>query len=96
MTKRTHTCGELRPVNAGQEVVLNGWVGKKRDLGGIIFIDIRDRYGITQLKISPEKQTIHKIATGVGNEFVISAKGKVIKRESVNKNIPTGFIEVDV
>lgn len=96
MTKRTHTCGELRPVNAGQEVVLNGWVGKKRDLGGIIFIDIRDRYGITQLKISPEKQTIHKIATGVGNEYVISAKGKVIKRESVNKNIPTGFIEVDV
>jgi aspartyl-tRNA synthetase len=96
LTKRTHTCGELRPVNAGQEVVLNGWVGKKRDLGGIIFIDIRDRYGITQLKISPEKQTIHKIATGVGNEYVISAKGKVIKRESVNKNIPTGFIEVDV
>jgi aspartyl-tRNA synthetase len=96
LTKRTHTCGELRPGNAGQEVVLNGWVGKKRDLGGIIFIDIRDRYGITQLKISPEKQTIHKIATGVGNEYVISAKGKVINRESINKNIPTGFIEVDV
>ena len=96
MIKRTHTCGELRAENAGQEVVLNGWVGKKRDLGGIIFIDIRDRYGITQLKISPEKLAPHNIASGLGNEFVISAKGKVIERESVNKNIPTGLIEVDV
>ncbi len=96
MIKRTHTCGELRAENAGQEVVLNGWVGKKRDLGGIIFIDIRDRYGITQLKISPEKLAPHSIASGLGNEFVISAKGKVIERESVNKNIPTGLIEVDV
>lgn len=96
MIKRTHTCGELRAENAGQEVVLNGWVGKKRDLGGIIFIDIRDRYGITQLKISPEKLAPHKVASDVGNEFVISAKGRVIERESVNKNIPTGLIEVDV
>jgi len=96
LIKRTHTCGELRAENAGQEVVLNGWVGKKRDLGGIIFIDIRDRYGITQLKISPEKLAPHNIASGLGNEFVISAKGKVIERESVNKNIPTGLIEVDV
>lgn len=96
MIKRTHTCGELRKDNAGQEVVLNGWVGKKRDLGGIIFIDIRDRYGITQLKISPEKLAPHSIASAAGNEFVISAKGRVIERESVNKNIPTGLIEVDV
>ncbi len=96
MIKRTHTCGELRKENAGQEVVLNGWVGKKRDLGGIIFIDIRDRYGITQLKISPEKLAPHSIASAAGNEFVISAKGRVIERESVNKNIPTGLIEVDV
>lgn len=54
--KRTNTCGDLRTGNIGEEVLLNGWVSKRRDLGGIIFIDIRDRYGITQLKISPEKR----------------------------------------
>jgi len=96
LRKRTNTCGELRPENIGQEVVLNGWVGKKRDLGGIIFIDLRDRYGITQLKISPEKKLVHEIASSTGNEYVVSAKGKVIARESVNKNIATGYVEVDV
>ncbi len=96
MRKRTNTCGELRPEHIGQEVVLNGWVGKKRDLGGIIFIDLRDRYGITQLKISPDKKSVHQIATSAGNEYVVSAKGTVIGRESINNNIPTGFVEVDV
>ncbi len=94
--KRTNTCGDLRTGNIGEEVLLNGWVAKRRDLGGIIFIDIRDRYGITQLKISPEKRSVHDVALSLGNEFVISAKGKVIGRESINKNIPTGEIEVDV
>lgn len=77
-------------------MALNGWVSKKRDLGGIFFIDLRDRYGITQLKIMPGKEELHKKALTLGNEYVISATGKVVKRESVNKNIPTGMIEVEV
>lgn len=94
--KRTNTCGELNTRNIGETVVLNGWVAKKRDLGGIIFIDVRDRYGITQIKISPDRKDISALAASLGNEFVISAKGKVIQRESPNKNIPTGEIEIDV
>ena len=94
--KRTNTCGELNTRNTGATVVLNGWVAKKRDLGGIIFIDVRDRYGITQIKVSPDKKEISALAASLGNEFVISAKGKVIQRESPNKNIPTGEIEIDV
>ncbi len=94
--KRTNTCGELNTRNIGETVVLNGWVAKKRDLGGIIFIDVRDRYGITQIKVSPEKKEVSALAASLGNEFVISAKGKVIQRESSNKNIPTGEIEIEV
>lgn len=94
--KRTHTCGELRIADENQTVTLNGWVSKRRDLGGLFFIDLRDRYGITQLKIAPDKKEIYGIAAKLGNEFVISVTGKVIKRESINKNIPTGEIEIDV
>ncbi len=94
--KRTHTCGDLSIADENKNVTLNGWVSKKRDLGGLLFIDLRDRYGITQLKIAPEKKSIYDIASKLGNEFVISASGKVIKRESINKNIPTGEIEIDV
>jgi aspartyl-tRNA synthetase len=94
--KRTHTCGELNVDNIGLMVTLNGWVAKRRDLGGLLFIDLRDRFGITQLNINPDKKDIYNIALKLGNEFVISAKGKVIKRESINKNIPTGEIEIDV
>ncbi|MDQ1266537.1 MAG: aspartyl-tRNA synthetase [Bacteroidota bacterium] len=95
-SKRTHTCGELVLTDSGKMVTLNGWVSKKRDLGGILFIDLRDRYGLTQLKISPDKTELYNIASGLGNEFVITAAGRVINRESVNKNIPTGDIEIDV
>ena len=95
-TGRTNTCGELNISAIGNDVVLNGWVAKKRDLGGLLFIDLRDRYGITQLKINPENKEVYEIASSLGNEYVISASGKVIKRESVNKNIPTGDIEIDV
>jgi aspartyl-tRNA synthetase len=95
-SKRTHTCGELKTDNIGNKVTLNGWVAKKRDLGGLLFIDLRDRYGITQLNIHPEKKSIYDVALKLGNEFVISASGTVIKRESINKNIPTGEIELDV
>lgn len=94
--KRTNTCGDLRIADENKTVTLNGWVAKKRDLGGLIFIDLRDRYGITQLRIIPEKKDLYEKASHLGNEFVISASGKVIKRQSVNKNIPTGEIEIDV
>ena len=94
--KRTHTCGELTVSNIGDLVTLNGWVAKRRDLGGLLFIDLRDRYGITQLKINPDKKELFNLAIKLGNEFVISAKGNVIKRESINKNIATGEIEIDV
>jgi aspartyl-tRNA synthetase len=94
--KRTHTCGELGVDNIGNEIILNGWVSKRRNLGGLLFIDLRDRYGITQLKINPDNKNVYDLALKLGNEFVISAKGKVIRRESINKNIPTGEIEIDV
>ena len=92
---RTNTCGDLSISNINESVTLNGWVAKKRDLGGILFIDLRDRYGITQVKIDPDKKELYDIASKVGNEFVISVSGKVIERSSKNKNIPTGEIEVD-
>ena len=94
--KRTHNCGELNASAIGENITLNGWVAKKRDLGGILFIDLRDRYGIPQLKINPENKNLYDSGIKLGNEFVISATGKVIKRESINKNIPTGEIEIEV
>ena len=94
--KRTHTCGELRLTDINSKITLNGWVSKKRDLGGLLFIDIRDRYGLTQIKIAPENTEAYTKAIKLGQEFVISVSGKVIKRESINKNIPTGEIEIEV
>lgn len=94
--KRTHTCGELRLTDINSQITLNGWVSKKRDLGGLLFIDIRDRYGLTQIKIAPENTDAYTKAIKLGQEFVISVSGKVIKRESINKNIPTGEIEIEV
>jgi len=93
---RTHTCGDLNLSNLNSVVTLNGWVAKKRDLGGLLFIDLRDRYGITQIKIAPENKEIYDVASKIGNEFVISVGGVVIERESKNKNIPTGEIEIEV
>jgi aspartyl-tRNA synthetase len=95
-TKRTNTCGELNITAKGKYVTLNGWVTKVRDLGGLLFIDLRDRYGLTQLKINPDKKDIYEKAITLGNEYVISASGKVIERESKNPNISTGEIEIDV
>lgn len=94
--KRTHNCGELNLKNENETVTLNGWVAKKRDLGGLLFIDLRDRYGITQLKAVPENIEIYNTALKLGQEFVISVTGKVLQRESVNKNIPTGEIEIEL
>ncbi|HEY5536160.1 MAG TPA: aspartate--tRNA ligase [Ignavibacteria bacterium] len=94
-SKRTHNCGELNLNFLNHNITLNGWVAKKRDLGGLIFVDIRDRYGITQIKFNSDSPDIYNSAEKLGNEFVISVSGKVIKRESINKNIPTGEIEIE-
>ncbi len=94
--KRTHNCGELNISAIGKIVTLNGWVSRIRDLGGLYFIDLRDRYGITQLKINPDKKDVYDTSLKLRNECVISATGKVIKRESINRNIPTGEIEIVV
>lgn len=91
---RTHNNGELRINNVGENVVLAGWVAKKRNLGGLIFVDLRDRQGITQVVCKPENKN-YAILENVKNEYVIKVVGKVIERESKNKNIPTGEIEVD-
>jgi aspartyl-tRNA synthetase len=93
-TQRTHTLGELGLTNVGSKVTLNGWVSDKRDLGGVIFINLRDRYGITQITINSENAEAYNIAKSLGLEYVISASGKVQKRTSVNPSMKTGEIEV--
>ena len=92
---RTHTCGELRLANLSQQVTLAGWVQKVRNLGAMTFIDIRDRYGITQLVVEEHSSAdIKEIAAQLGREYVIQATGKVVERSSKNTKIPTGEIEV--
>ncbi len=94
---RTHTCGELRQSNIGENVVLNGWVDTRRDLGGLIFIDLRDRYGITQIVFEPSfNEKAHREAGNLRNEYVISIEGIVRKRppETDNSDIATGHIDV--
>ena len=95
---RTHTCGELRPDHINEEVQLSGWVQKVRDKGALMWIDLRDRYGITQLLFKEEdtpRELLDKVRS-LGREYVITAKGIVIERESKNPNIPTGDIEIKV
>lgn len=94
---RTHTCGELRLENVNEMVTLSGWVQKVRHLGGMSFVDLRDRYGITQLTFNEElDEAILKQARDLGREYVIQVQGKVVERESKNTNIPTGNIEIFV
>ncbi len=94
---RTHTCGELRLENSNQTVTLAGWVQRSRDLGGMTFVDLRDRYGITQLAFNlEENEALCLQARKLGREFVIQVEGAVIERSSKNKNIPTGEIEIIV
>lgn len=94
---RTHTCGELNISHLGQHVTLCGWVQKSRDLGGMTFIDVRDRYGLTQLVFNPDTDAALRDKTReLGREFVIKASGKVIERTSKNNKIPTGEIEIAV
>ena len=93
---RTHTCGELRLKNQGETVTLAGWVQKVRDLGSVIFVDIRDRYGITQIYFDTElNKELHEKAKKLGREFVIQVTGKVRERSSKNPNLPTGEIEIE-
>ena len=97
MLKRTHNCGELRTENGGQVVVLNGWVNRCRNLGGLLFIDVRDRYGMTQVVFDPETdQDLFGSARNLGLEDVIAVKGLVRPRpkEALNPELPTGAIEV--
>lgn len=94
---RTHTCGQLRIENVGQKVTLAGWVQKSRKLGGMTFIDLRDRYGLTQLVVEADAPAaLVEVATGLGREFVIQAKGEVLERQSKNAKMATGDIEIKV
>jgi len=94
---RTHTCGELTLADLGNEVKLCGWVQKARDLGGMTFVDMRDRYGITQLAFnSDDDPALRANARDLGREYVIQVKGTVIERTSKNLKIPTGEIEIKV
>ncbi|HBN38951.1 MAG TPA: Asp-tRNA(Asn)/Glu-tRNA(Gln) amidotransferase GatCAB subunit C, partial [Ruminococcaceae bacterium] len=95
--KRTNYCGELRLADAGKEVTLFGWCQRQRDLGNLIFIDLRDRTGIIQLSFNDTTdRDIFAKAQSVRSEFVVAAVGTVCERESKNKDIPTGEIEVNV
>ena len=93
--KRTHMCGDLRSENIGENVVLNGWIQKRRDLGSLIFCDVRDKTGITQVVFNgeTEKELFEKADT-LRSEYVVGVKGKVIERESKNPDMATGDIEV--
>ncbi|MBT3647416.1 MAG: aspartate--tRNA ligase [Flavobacteriales bacterium] len=92
---RSHTCGELRIENVGQEVNLAGWVQRTRDMGGMTFVDLRDRYGITQLSFSiDENEKLCSKARKLGREFVVKATGKVVERESKNPKLETGDVEI--
>ena len=94
---RSNTCGELRIENVGQTVTLAGWVQKARKLGAMTFIDLRDRYGVTQLVVGADApEALAATANSLGREFVIQATGKVIERESKNSKIPTGDIEIEL
>ncbi|MEY3503438.1 MAG: hypothetical protein RL349_29 [Bacteroidota bacterium] len=94
---RSHTCGELRLEHVGTKVTLAGWMQRSRDLGGMTFIDLRDRYGLTQLAFNMELNAgLCEQARKLGREFVIQVEGEVIERSSKNKNIPTGEIEINV
>ncbi len=95
--ERTHTCGELRGTHAGQDVVLMGWVARRRDLGHLIFVDLRDREGMTQILFNPvSSANAHDKAKGLRSEYVVAVRGKVLRREisTFNSAIPTGEIEV--
>ncbi|KKQ27140.1 MAG: Aspartate-tRNA ligase [Candidatus Magasanikbacteria bacterium GW2011_GWC2_37_14] len=93
---RTHTCGELTKKQAGEEVMLSGWVHKHRKMGGLVFVDLRDRFGITQIVFNPDKTSNFALVEELKYEYVIKVTGEVLKRDSkaVNQDLATGEIEV--
>ena len=94
---RTHNCGELRISNQHNKVTLAGWVQRSRDLGGMTFVDLRDRYGITQLVFNSDTNAeLAAKAAKLGREDVIQIEGEVCERSSKNANMPTGEIEIAV
>lgn len=94
---RTNTCGELRLSDAGKKVTLAGWVQKSRKLGGMTFIDLRDRYGITQLVVPGDADAaLVEEAEALGREYVIQVEGEVVERQSKNPKLPTGEIEINI
>ncbi|KKT25448.1 MAG: Aspartate-tRNA ligase [Candidatus Magasanikbacteria bacterium GW2011_GWA2_43_9] len=96
MTLRTHTCGELKKAAVGTQVTLSGWVHKRRDLGGLLFVDLRDRYGITQVVFHPDKVADFSVAESLKYEYIITVNGDVVARDAntVNKDLATGEIEI--
>ncbi|HSK98772.1 MAG TPA: aspartate--tRNA ligase [Rubrobacteraceae bacterium] len=94
---RTHTAGELRKENVGERVRLAGWVHRRRDHGGLIFVDLRDRWGITQVTFDPEREEVFAAAEGLRPEWSLSVEGEVVRRPAGNENLdlPTGQIEVE-
>ncbi|MFM8438565.1 MAG: OB-fold nucleic acid binding domain-containing protein, partial [Candidatus Kapaibacterium sp.] len=94
--KRTHTCGELREEHAGYSSTLNGWVHAVRNFGGVYFLDVRDRYGVTQVVVqSDAPEALSATAQELRSEFVITATGTVRLRSNPNPKIPTGLIEIE-
>ncbi|WP_314175900.1 aspartate--tRNA ligase [Streptomyces winkii] len=95
---RSHTCGELRAPDVGTDVRLSGWLHNRRNLGGILFIDLRDHYGIVQLVVRPEQSEVHERLSSLSKESVVRVDGKVSARgaDNVNPELPTGEVEVEV
>jgi len=93
---RNMTCGDVRPTHVGQNIVLSGWVHRSRNLGAMVFIDLRDRYGITQIMCDPRfsPQEVYEASKELGHEYVICIEGEVVMREKPNHKIPTGLVEV--
>ena len=93
---RTMTCGEARASNAGQPVILSGWVHRSRNLGSMVFIDLRDRFGITQVLFDPRysPKEVYEASKAIGHEFVICVEGDIVARENPNPKLPTGAVEV--
>jgi aspartyl-tRNA synthetase len=95
MLKRTIYCGELRAEHEGREVVLCGWVHKARDMGHLVFVDVRDREGLAQVVFQSDRPALQEEAKNLRNEFVVGVRGRVRRRTAVNKDIPTGEVEVE-